>query len=77
MRAPVLGNFGGDDARVDATIGPAAATLKKLGRRFELHIYPGAGHGFLRQQEERDGANLKASNESWPRTVAFLRRYLK
>ena len=51
--------------------------LKKLGRRFEPHTYPGAGHGFLRQQEDRDGANLRASKEAWPRTIGFLRRYLK
>lgn len=77
VSAPVLGNFGGDDERVDATIEPAAATLKKLGRRFEPHTYAGAGHGFLRQQEDRDGANLKASQEAWPRTIAFLRRFLR
>ena len=35
------------------------------------HTYAGAGHGFLRQQEDRDGANLKASQEAWPRTIAF------
>jgi carboxymethylenebutenolidase len=77
VRAPVLGNFGADDARVNATIEPAAATLKKLGRIFEPHFYEGAGHGFLRQQEDREGANLKAAQAAWPRTIAFLRKHLK
>ena len=77
VRAPVLGNFGADDARVNATIEPATATLKKLGRSFEPHFYEGAGHGFLRQQEDREGANLKAAQAAWPRTIAFLRRHLK
>lgn len=77
VQAPVLGLYGGDDARVDATIPPAEAEMKKLGKTYEPHIYEGAGHGFLRAQEDRDGANLKATREAWPRTIAFLRRQLK
>jgi carboxymethylenebutenolidase len=77
IKAPVLGNYGGDDARVNATVGPAEAEMKKLGKTYEPHIYEGAGHGFLRQQDGRDGANLKATQQAWPRTVAFLKKYLK
>lgn len=77
IRAPVLGLYGGDDARVDATIPPAEAEMKKLGKTYEPHIYEGAGHGFLRAQTERNGANLKATREAWPRTIAFLRETLK
>jgi carboxymethylenebutenolidase len=77
IKVPVLGNYGGDDARVNATVEPAEAEMKKLGKTYEPHTYEGAGHGFLRQQDGRDGANLKATREAWPRTVAFLRRYLK
>jgi carboxymethylenebutenolidase len=73
VKAPVLGNYGGDDARVNATIPPAQAEMKKLGKSYEPHIYDGAGHGFLRDQEGREGANLKATKEAWPRTVAFLK----
>ena len=77
IKAPVLGNYGGDDARVNATVGPAEAEMKKLGKSYEPHTYEGAGHGFLRQQDGRDGANLKATQQAWPRTVAFLKKYLK
>ncbi len=77
IHAPVLGHYGGDDARVDATIPPAEATMKKLGKTYEPHIYAGAGHGFLRDQSGRDGANMKATRESWPLTVAFLRKFLE
>ncbi len=76
VAAPVLGNYGGDDERVDATIEPARAALAKLGRPYEPHVYAGAGHGFLRQQDGRDGANLRATREAWPRSIAFLRKYL-
>ena len=77
IRAPVLGLYGGDDARVDATIPPAEAEMKKLGKIYEPHIYEGAGHGFLRAQAERDGANAKATRQAWARTVSFLRDNLK
>jgi carboxymethylenebutenolidase len=73
IKAPVLGLYGGDDARVDATIEPASTEMKKLGKIYEPHIYDGAGHAFLRQQNGKDGANLKASQQAWPATVAFLR----
>jgi len=77
VKAPVLGLYGGDDARVVATVGPAEAEMKKLGKTYEPHVYEGAGHGFLRAQDDRAGANLKATQSAWPRTVAFLREHLK
>jgi carboxymethylenebutenolidase len=77
IKAPVLGLYGGDDARVDATVPPAEAEMKKLGKTYEPHLYEGAGHGFLRAQYDREGANLRATRQAWPRTVAFLRDQLK
>lgn len=77
LQAPVLGLYGGDDARVNATIAPAEAETKRLGKTYEPNVYEGAGHGFLRQQEGRDGANLKASRQAWPRTIAFLKEHLR
>ena len=76
-RAPVQGHYGGDDARVNATVDPARKSMKKIKRIYEVYTYEGAGHGFLRQQEDRDGANKKAAELAWPRTAAFLRQYLK
>jgi carboxymethylenebutenolidase len=76
IKAPVLGLYGGDDERVNATVGPAQAEMKKLGKSYEVHIYEGAGHGFLRQQSGRDGANLKATRQAWPRMIVFLRQIL-
>ncbi len=77
LHAPVLGLYGGDDARVDATVPPAQRVTKALGKRYEPHLYDGAGHGFLRQQTGRDGANLKATRDAWPRTIAFLKQHLE
>ncbi len=77
IHAPVLGLYGGDDERVNSTIAPAEAEMKKLGKPFTARIYEGAGHGFLRQQTGRDGANLRASEKAWPETIAFFRQHLK
>src|SRR5882672_11560694 len=77
VRAAVLGLYGGNDARVDATIPSADSALRVLGRTYEEIIYPGAGHGFLRQQVGMDGANLAAARGAWPATVAWFRKYLE
>ena len=77
VRAPVLGLYGGDDARVDATIEPAKRALMRLGRSYEPHLFEGAGHGFLRAQSLRDGANARATRQAWPLAIAFLRKHLK
>ena len=76
IRAPVLGLYGGDDARVNATVGPAQEEMKKLGKRYEVETYEKAGHAFLRQQDGREGANLRATQKAWPRMVEFLRQAL-
>jgi carboxymethylenebutenolidase len=76
VRAPVLGLYGGNDARVDATIPPADSALHALGRVYEHNIYPGAGHGFLKQQGGMNGANLTAARAAWPATIAWFRKYL-
>jgi carboxymethylenebutenolidase len=77
ITCPVQGHFGGEDARVNSSLPPAEEEMKKLGKSFEVNIYEGAGHGFLRQQSGQDGANLKASKEAWAKTVAFFKEHLE
>ena len=76
VRAPVMGNYGGDDARVDATVPPAQAKMQQLGKRFDVATFDGAGHGFLRDLAGRDGANMRAAQQAWPRTISFFRETL-
>jgi len=75
--APVLGLYGGNDQRVNATIPRADSAMKALGKTYEHRIYEGAGHGFLRQQNGADGANLAATRQAWPATIAWFRDTLK
>jgi carboxymethylenebutenolidase len=76
VRAPVLGLYGEDDARVNATVPAADSTMRALGSTFEHRIYPGAGHGFLRAQDGRE-ANLAAARLAWPETIAWFVRHLE
>jgi len=77
IHAPVLGLYGEDDARVTTTVGPAEEKMKELGKVYITYTYEGAGHGFLRAQEERNGANLEAAKQAWPATIDFLRGSLE
>jgi carboxymethylenebutenolidase len=76
-KVPVLGNYGGDDARVNGTVPAAVEAVKKAGGTYTANTYEGAGHGFLRQQDGKDGANKKAAEQAWPKTVAFIREHAK
>lgn len=77
VEAPVLGLYGEDDERVNATVPAADSAMRALGKTYEAHFFEGAGHGFLRQQEGREGANRAASERAWPLTVAWFRRHLE
>lgn len=77
VRAPVLGLYGGNDARVNSTIPAADSAMKAQGKTYEPHIFEGAGHGFLRQQDGQGGANLAATKQAWPLAVAWFRKYLQ
>src|SRR3954467_7749684 len=78
-KVPVLGLYGGNDARVNANIPVAQAELKKRNVTYEPHIFDGAGHGFLRQQAGSQTApgNMKATEQAWPLTLEFLRTHTK
>jgi carboxymethylenebutenolidase len=76
VKVPVIGLYAGDDARVNTTVPPAVETMRTLGKTYEPHTFAGAGHGFLRQQDGKDGANLAASRQAWPLTLAFFRTHL-
>ena len=76
INAPVLGLYGGNDERVNSTIPVATEAMAAGGKSYEPIVYDGAGHGFLRAQLGQDGANMRATEQAWPRTVAFFREHL-
>ena len=76
INAPVLGFYGGNDERVNSTIPRAEEAMAAGGKSYEPVILDGAGHGFLRAQLGQDGANMRATEQAWPRTVAFFNEHL-
>ena len=77
VHAPILGLYGGNDARVDVGVPKADSILRHLGRTYEYSMFAGAGHGFLRDQAGLAGANLAATQQAWPKTIAWFQRYLE
>ena len=77
VAVPVLGLYGGDDARVTSTVETTKEQMEALGKSFETNVYDGAGHGFLRQQDGRDGANATAAEQAWAATLAFFKENLE
>ena len=77
IKAPVLGLYGGlmQDARIGNTIAATEMKMKELGKMYEPHVFDGAAHGFLRAQSGNDGANMRASQQAWPLTVGWLKKY--
>jgi carboxymethylenebutenolidase len=74
IEAPVVGFYGGDDARVNATIETTRVVMEKNGKRFDPVIYPGAGHAFMRLGEEANAteANRQARSQAWSRWLSHL-----
>ena len=74
IQAPVLAFAGDDDPGLAPRVAAAAPDMKKLGKTFEFTIYPNVTHAFLEHQTL--GENAVATLDSWPRTIAFFKRYL-
>ena len=77
---PVYGFYGGNDARVTSTTTKSAELMKAAGKSYEVNVYEGAGHGFMRagdapppddaaDQKAKDAfpANKKAHDAAWAR----------
>ena len=78
IKAPVLGNYGGEDK------GPSPDQvrlfedlMKKAGKPVDIKIYPGAGHAFANVNNPWGGYRKEAAEDAWARTTAFLAKHLK
>jgi carboxymethylenebutenolidase len=72
IRAPVLGVYGENDARINAGLPDVERSMAAAGKRYTKTIYPGAGHGFLRTREPADVAA-----RAWRDVVAFFKTELE
>lgn len=74
IKAPVLGVYGENDERIDATLPDVAAKMEAAGKTFTYEVYPGTGHGFLKPG--RQGSDGPQVQKAWDRILEFYRARL-
>lgn len=74
ITVPVYGFYGGNDARVNATIPKSTELMQAAGKTYEPVIYEDAGHGFMRAGEAPDATepNRRAREQAWTRWKSIL-----
>jgi carboxymethylenebutenolidase len=76
LNAPVLGLYAEKDGFVTPeSVRALEKSMKDLGKRIEVHIYPGADHAFF-NDERPQVYNEPAARDAWNRTVKFFRAEL-
>ncbi|HMP01203.1 MAG TPA: dienelactone hydrolase family protein [Gemmatales bacterium] len=76
IACPVYGFYGGNDARVNATVPNSVELMKAANKVYEPVTYEGAGHGFMRAGEAPDAnaANKKGRADAWQRWLELLKK---
>jgi len=74
ISCPVYGFYGGNDARINATVPATVEKMQAAGKVYEPVTYEGAGHGFLRAGAESGAseANRLAHDLAWARWLELL-----
>src|SRR5712692_8827604 len=77
INAAILGIFGGQDRGIAVEdVKKFEQSLKQLGKKVELVIYPNAGHAF-ENPNNKDGYRPDDAADAWKRTIKFLESTLK
>ena len=73
LSCPLLGLFGQEDRNPDPQqVATIEAELKRLGKTFEFHSYPNAGHGFF--YYHAPGYRQEQAVDGWNKIWSFLER---
>lgn len=77
INSPVLGLYGEADTGIPvADVKEIEAVLKAGGKTAEFVLYPGAPHGFVRD-DRRPIYRAEAAKDAWNRCLAWFNKYLK
>ena len=71
LKAPVLGHWAEDDAFANANLPRFESELRKRGRVFQFHHYPGTKHAFF-NEDRPEVYDEKSARLSFERTIAFF-----
>ena len=75
ISAPILGLFGADDTGITVeSVEAFRASLERLRKEHDIHVYPGVGHAFA--NPTGTNYNAEAATDAWVRTLEFLGRHL-
>lgn len=75
LACPLLGLFGEEDQNpTPAQVDQHEQELKRLGKTYEFHMYPKAGHGFF--YYNRPAYRVEQAVDGWEKIFAFLGKYL-
>jgi carboxymethylenebutenolidase len=74
IKAPVLGVYGENDERINASLPDVAAKMEAAGKTFTYEVYPETGHGFLKPG--RQGSDSPQVKRAWDRILEFYRARL-
>ena len=71
INAPLLGLFGAEDNGISVeSVKEFEATLQRLRKVHDIHIYPGTGHAFANPTGRNYDADV--AEDAWRRTLEFL-----
>jgi carboxymethylenebutenolidase len=74
IACPVIAFYGEKDQRVNAGIAGFEEAMRKGGKSFEHHVYPGAAHAFFNDDAPR--YDVRASRDSFARLLGFFLKHL-
>ena len=75
VNAPILGLFGAEDTGISVeSVRQFEAALERLRKRYEIHVFPGAGHAFA--NPTGNNYNADVAELAWEKTLEFLHQYL-
>jgi carboxymethylenebutenolidase len=75
LSCPILGLFGDEDSSpTPEQVTVHEQELKRLGKTYEFHRYPNAGHGFF--YHHRPAYRQEQAVDGWNKVFAFLERTL-
>ena len=73
ISAPLMIQAAEEDPRINALWPPFEEALKKHGKKYTHHLYPGTRHGFHNNSTPR--YNPEAAKLAWERTIAFFEEH--
>ena len=70
IACPVMGFYGGDDARITDGVPAFKAAMEKAGKSYEAHVYPDTPHAFF--NDTRVSYRVEAARDAWSRVLRLF-----